>query len=133
MLDDELLDRLERGAFGYFVDQTNPANGLVADTSLAGSDASIAVVGFALSSYPVAVERGWLEREEAATRVLMTLRFFESSPQDSDTDGIGRKGFYYHFLNRQSGLRAGQCEVSPIDTSFLVAGILTAAAYFTDT
>ena len=58
MLDDELLDRLQRGAFGYFVDQTNPVNGLVADTSRAGSPASIAVVGFALSSYPAAVERG---------------------------------------------------------------------------
>jgi hypothetical protein len=132
MADDDLLDRLQRGAFGYFVDQTNPANGLVADTSRAGSDASIAVVGFALSSYPVAVERGWLEREDAATRVLVTLRFFESSPQDSGPDGTGHNGFYYHFLDMRSGKRAGQCELSPIDTSFLVAGILTAAAYFTD-
>ena len=132
MVDDDLLDRLQRGAFGYFVDQTNPANGLVADTSRAGSDASIAVVGFALSSYPVAVQRGWLEREEAATRVLVTLRFFESSPQDSGPDGTGHNGFYYHFLDMRSGKRAGRCELSPIDTSFLVAGILTAAAYFTD-
>jgi hypothetical protein len=132
MVDDELLDRLQRGAFGYFVDQTNPANGLVADTSRAGSDASIAVVGFALSSYPVAVERGWLERGEAATRTLVTLRFFESSPQDSGPDETGHRGFYYHFLDMRSGRRAGQCELSPIDTSFLVAGILTAAAYFTD-
>ena len=52
MLDDELLDRLQRGAFSYFVDETNPVNGLVADTSRAGSPASIAVIGFALSSYP---------------------------------------------------------------------------------
>ena len=132
MVDDELLDRLQRGAFGYFVDQTNPANGLVADTSRAGSDASIAVVGFALSAYPVAVERGWIEREDGATRVLAALRFFEGSRQDAGEDGIGHKGFYYHFLNMESGRRAGQCELSPIDTSFLVAGILTAAAYFTD-
>lgn len=132
MVDDELLDRLQRGAFGYFLDQWNPANGLVADTSRAGSDASIAVVGFALSSYSIAVERGWLEREEAATRALVTLRFFESSAQDTAPDGTGYKGFYYHFLDLRSGKRAGLCELSPIDTSFLVAGMLTAASFFTE-
>src|SRR6267154_6273269 len=105
MVDDELLDRLQRGAFGYFVDQTNPANGLVADTSRAGSPASIAVVGFALSSYPVAVARGWIEREEAATRTLVALRFFERSAQGSGPDGTGHKGFYYHFLDLSSGKR----------------------------
>ncbi len=132
MRDDQLLDRLQRGAFGYFVDQTNPVNGLVADTSRAGSPASIAVVGFALSTYPTAVERGWLEREDAATRTLVTLRFFEQSVQDADPDGTGYKGFYYHFLDLMSGKRVWQCEVSPIDTSLLFAGILTAAAYFTE-
>src|ERR1700730_9404146 len=132
MIDDELLDRLQRGAFGYFVDQTNPVNGLVADTSRAASPASIAVVGFALSSYPAAVERGWLEREEAATRTLVPLRFFESSAQDSGPDGTGHKGFYYHFLDLVRGKRVWRCEVSPIDTSLLCAGILTAAAYFTE-
>jgi len=63
--DDNLLDRLQRAAFDYFPQTTNPANGLVADNSRANSPVSIAVVGFALSSYPVAVERGWLARAEA--------------------------------------------------------------------
>src|SRR5712692_3057028 len=102
MLDDELLDRLQRGAFSYFVDETNPVNGLVADRSRAGSPARIDVVGFALSSYPAAVERGWSEREEAATRTLVTLRFFESSAQDPGADETGHKGFYYHFLDLRS-------------------------------
>jgi len=131
MLDDELLDRLQLGAFGYFVDELNPANGLVADTSREGSPASIAVVGFALSAYPVAVERGWLTRDDAAARTLVTLRFFETSAQSSAPDATGYHGFYYHFLNLESGKRVWQCEVSPIDTSLLLAGILTAASYFT--
>src|SRR5437773_8906759 len=124
MLDDELLDRLQRGAYGYFVDEVNPVNGLVADTSRAGSPASIAVVGFALSAYPVAVERGWLARDEAVARTLVTLRFFETSAQSSAPDATGYKGFYYHFLNLESGKRVWHCEVSPIDTSLLFAGIL---------
>ncbi len=132
LLDNDLLDRLEHGAFRYFVDAVNPANGLVADTSRKDSPASIAVVGFALSSYPVAVERGWLTREDAATRTLTTLRFFETSAQGSSEDATGYKGFYYHFLDLQSGKRVWQCEVSPIDTALLFAGVLTAGAYFTD-
>ncbi len=57
-------------AFEYFVQHANPQNGLVADTSRTGSHASIAVVGFALSAYPVGVERGWMTRPEALQRCL---------------------------------------------------------------
>lgn len=130
MPDDELLDRLERAAFDYFVEETNPRNGLVSDTSRKGSPASIAVVGFALSAYPVAVERGWITRDDAALRTLVTLRFFEASAQGTALDATGYRGFYYHFLDRETGKRVWQCEVSPIDTALLFAGVLTAAAYF---
>ena len=126
-----MLDRLEHGAFRYFVDAANPENGLVADRSRKGSPASIAVVGFALSAYAVAVERGWLTREDAAARTLATLRFFAESAQGSTSDATGYKGFYYHFLDLQTGKRVWQCEVSPIDTALLLAGVLTAGAYFT--
>ncbi len=131
MLDDELLDRLERAAFGYFVEQVDARTGLVADTSRKDSPASIAVIGFALSAYPVAVERGWLTRDDAAARTLVTLRFFDASVQGSGPDATGYRGFYYHFLDLQTGKRTWRCEVSPIDTTLLIAGALTAAAYFT--
>src|SRR5271157_3250177 len=130
--DDDLLDRLQRAAFGYFLSQSNPANGLVADRSVTGSPCSIAVVGFALSSYPVAVERGWMTRAEAVERTLATLRFFWNSPQSEGPDATGYKGFYYHFLDMQSGRRVWHSELSLIDTALLLAGILTAGAYFTE-
>jgi hypothetical protein len=90
------------------------------------------VVGFALSSYPVAVERGWITRQDAAARTLITLRFFWTSPQSEEADATGYKGFYYHFLDLQSGKRVWQAELSMIDTTLLCAGILTASAYFTE-
>jgi hypothetical protein len=130
MLDDELIERLQRGAFEYFVEHTNPANGLVADTSRDGAPASIAVVGMGLSVLVVASERGWLAREDAAARALVTLRFFESSPQGPDPAVTGYRGFYYHFLDRVTGQRARQCELSPIDTALLFAGVFTVVAYF---
>ena len=130
--DDDLLDSLERAAFDYFLSQYNPANGLVADRSVTGSPCSIAVVGFALSSYPVAVERRWTTRDDAVERTLATLRFFSNSPQSEAPDATGYKGFYYHFLDMQSGRRIWHSELSLIDNALLLAGILTAGAYFTD-
>lgn len=130
--DDDLLDSLERAAFGYFLSAHNPANGLVADRSVTGSPCSIAVVGFALSSYPIAVERRWMTRDEAVERTLVALRFFLNSPQNEAPEATGYKGFYYHFLDMQSGRRVWQSELSLIDTALLLAGILTASVYFTD-
>src|SRR5204863_8506042 len=123
---------LQYAAFGYFLRETNLANGLVADSTREGAPASIAVVGFALSAYPVAVERGWMPREQAADRILLALRFFVGSPQGESPGMTGYKGFYYHFLDLQSGQRTWQCELSLIDTALLLAGALTASAYFTE-
>ena len=87
--DDALIDRLHRGAFAYFMRYVNPLNGLVADTSRAGAPSSIAVVGFALTSYIVGVERGWLARNTAAARTLVTLRFFLAGEQRACPSAIG--------------------------------------------
>jgi hypothetical protein len=84
-----------------------------------------------LSAYIVAVERGLLSRPEAIDRTLILLRFFHASHQGSETDAAGYKGFYYHFLDMQTGRRAWKCELSTIDTAIFMAGVLTAANYFT--
>ena len=128
--DELLLDRLQRAAFSYFLEASNPENGLVADRTREDSPASIAVAGFALASYPVGVERSWIARSDAAARTLACLRFLVSSPQSDRADATGYKGFYYHFLDMRSGARVWQCELSPVDTTFLLAGLLTARVYF---
>jgi len=128
--DDALLDTLQRHSFEYFRHETNPKNGLVRDRSQPESPASIAAVGFALASYPVGVERGWMTRAEAKERTLAVLRFFWNSAQGKTADATGYKGFYYHFLDMETGQRDGDCELSTIDTTFLLAGMLATAAYF---
>jgi hypothetical protein len=129
--DEALAARLQRAAFSYFEDRVNPATGLVADTSRSGSPSSIAVVGLALSCYPIAVERGWLSRARAAEITHATLRFLWESPQGDSVDMSGYKGFYYHFLEMTTGRRVWGCELSIVDTALLFAGVLTAGAYFT--
>src|ERR1700726_4664321 len=115
----------------FFLQTMNPANGLVADTCRENSPVSIAVVGFALSSYPVAVERGWLARADAVERSLAALRFFRDSDQSGSPEATGYKGFYYHFLDMATGARVWRSELSMIDTALLIAGVLTAGRYFT--
>lgn len=128
--DDALLDALQRAAFGYFLDEVEPDNGLVADTSREHAPCSIAVVGFALSVYPVAVERGWMSRADALRHSLAVLRFFRDSDQSGDPASTGHKGFYFHFLDRGTGKRVWDSELSMIDTALLIAGALTSAMYF---
>ena len=69
-------------------------------------------------------------RDEAAARTLATLRFFRNSPQGPEPDATGHRGFYYHFLHMGSGRRAWSCELSTVDTSYLMAGALPAPTYF---
>lgn len=128
-IDDE-LEKLQRETFEYFLHETNPSNGLVIDKTAADWPASIAATGLALASYPVGVERGFISRAAAVERTLATLRFFWNSQQGPEPDATGYKGFYYHFLDMQSGRRAWQCELSTVDTAFLLAGALTAGIYF---
>jgi len=128
---DDHLRRLQRDTFRYFWKETNPRNGLIADNTAAEDmPASIAGVGFALASYPVAIERSFVSRGQAANRALTTLRFFWEAPQGPMPDASGHRGFFYHFLDVANGRRAWRCELSTIDTAILIAGALTAAAYF---
>ena len=126
-----LVDDLEHRTFDYFWELGNPVNGLVPDRWPTPSFSSIAAVGFGLTAYGVGAERGWISREQAADRTLATLRFFARAPQGSNTTGAsGYKGFFYHFLEMDSGVRSGENEVSTVDTSLLLGGVLFAQSYF---
>lgn len=121
---------LQREAFSYFLHEASPRNGLIIDKTENGCPSSIAATGLALASYPIGVERGLMTREAAAERTLKTLRFFWESPQGPEPDATGYRGFFYHFLDMETGRRAWNCELSTIDSAFLLAGGLTAAMYF---
>ena len=129
--DRAFLDTLERRTFDWFWETTNPRNGLTPDRWPNPPFASIAAVGFALTAYPIGVERGYITRAQAAERTLATLRFFWNAPQGADSVGqAGRWGFFYHFLDMESGLRHRNTELSTIDTALLIAGVLFCQQYF---
>src|SRR5687768_18496396 len=104
LMDEDLLE-LERDTFRYFADEMNLDNGLLPDNTRLGAPCSITAVGFALTSYPIGVERGYMTRAEAIKRSLLSLRFFHHGPQGTGRDAIGYRGFYYHFLDMETGRR----------------------------
>ncbi len=126
----DMLERLQRHSFDYFVKEINRSNGLVLDKTTANWPASIAAMGMALTAYPVGISRGFIRRDQGVALTLTMLRFLAASEQSEAPDATGYKGFYYHFLDMQTGRRAWQSELSSIDTAILIAGVLAAATYF---
>ncbi len=128
--DEELLDKIQRQSLEFFTAERNLKTGLVRDradnfkTGKPGA-ASIASVGFALTAFGVGVSRNWLDREAAREMTRRTLDFFlRSAPQEH--------GFFYHFLDMETGKRAHRSELSPIDTALFLAGALFAAEFYGD-
>jgi hypothetical protein len=130
---DAILDSLQHSAFRYFWHQANPANGLIRDRSQSGSPCSIASLGFGLSAICIAIDHGWITRSQGAARVHTALNTLWTLPQGPATTGTsGYRGFFYHFLHMNDGLRQWEwnTELSSIDTALLMAGILDCRQYF---
>jgi hypothetical protein len=126
-----LIADIQRRTFRFFWETAHPVSGLAPDRYPSPAPASIAAVGFALTAYPIGAERGYITRPEAAERVLRTLRFLVRAPQGPEATGAaGYKGFFYHFLDPETGARAGQSELSTVDTALLLGGVLFCQSYF---
>jgi hypothetical protein len=132
--DQQMLEQLQKAHFQYFKEESDPVTGLTKDRSTDTSPASIAAVGFSLTAHGVAVDHGWVSRDEAANYTLKVLNNLWSTKQGDEALGTsGNHGLFYHFLDPQTGLRMGQNEVSTIDTALLMSGVLYSKNYFDGT
>jgi len=129
--DAEFLEYVQQTTFDFFWFEANPTNGLIRDRSQPNSVVSIAGVGFGLTGIGIAIDHGWITRDQGRQRVLTTLRTFRDGPQGASATGmIGYKGWFYHMLGLNSATRDGTSELSSIDTGLLLAGVLDAKQYF---
>jgi hypothetical protein len=128
--DDQLLDEIQRTSFDFFWTEAGAKTGQVKDRALAnGGDtrdfSSIAATGFGLTSLCIGDRRGFGKSADILERVRNTLRFLAN-------DLAHVHGFFYHFVHLNTGERWEKVELSSIDTSLLLCGVLTARQYFAD-
>ena len=128
--DEQLLDEIQRATFQFFWDEASQKTGQVKDRALAnGNDSrmmsSIAATGFGLTSLCIGDQRGYGKSPEILERVRKTLRFLAN-------DLPNERGFFFHFVHMETGQRWEKCELSSIDSSLLLCGVLTARQYFAD-
>ena len=124
-----ILNKELKKSYNFFIKEANTNKkskgyGLIKDkTQLANSIASIASVGYGLAALIIGVEHKWIKYEKAYERANRTLETFIKNVE-------GKNGFYYHFINMETGKREWNCEISIIDTAIFICGAITAGEYF---
>jgi len=125
---------MQRCACLYFYEQADPKNGQVLDravnkTSTGALDSrritSIAATGFGLTGLCIADQRGFLPFVDIKSRVIATLDFHLNKLPH-------QHGFFFHYNDARTGQAFEFSEVSSIDTSIFLCGVLTCRAYFDD-
>ena len=131
LTDKELLEQIVKRAFLFFWNEAGKHSGLVRDRAQADGTpderriASISATGFGLAALCIGHKRGYLPPHHIKERVVTTLNALVDRVEQVN-------GFFYHFIDVDSGTRMGMSEVSPIDTTILLCGVLTAREYFRD-
>jgi hypothetical protein len=125
--DADLLEEVQRRAVRFFWEEADPQTGLAKDRARnSGEDdhfvGSTATTGYGLVALVIAVERGWVDRDEAIARGTKTLQFLLNMPN--------QHGWLTHFVDKRTGTRVWNSEFSSIDTALMVAGALVCAEYF---
>ncbi len=130
--DQSFLDDLEQRACLFFAEQASPHTGQVLDRSRWDNStgaldprrmASIAATGFGLTALCIADKRKYQPAPQILEQVRRTLRFHCDTLPNTH-------GFFCHFNDIETGLPWRNSEISSIDTSLLLCGVLTARAHF---
>jgi hypothetical protein len=130
LLDREALDGLQRQAFMYFWEFGDPDSGMAyeADFGWEVRPISVSGTGFGMAALVVAVDRGWVTREEAVSRLLKITGFLLKASRPE------WRGGFPHWLDGRTGepfdFGDGADVMDTVETSFLIQGLLIAREYF---
>lgn len=127
-----VLDRLQREAFLYIWEDGDPVSGMVYETSSHwGGPRPVAVggTGFGVAAIVTAVDRGWITREQAVTRLVTITTFLRDKSPRKEMHGA-----FPHWLESGSGsvVRFDQNDSGAdiVETALMMQGLLIARAYF---
>lgn len=131
MNDGQLLTMVQEATFRYFWDNGHPVSGLARENTPGEPDLITAgASGFGIMTIPVAIERGFITREQGLERMQTIVRFLRTADRFH--------GAWGHFMDGNTG------RVIPlfgnednggdlVETAFLVQGLLAVRSYFDGT
>ena len=125
--DDELLTIVQERTFRYFWDYAHPVSGLARERLGSDDIVTSGGSGFGVMAFPVAVERGFITRDQAVERLLKIVNFLGCKADKFH-------GAFPHWLNGTTGKAI---PFSPkdnggdiVETALLLQGLLTVKEYF---
>lgn len=126
--DSELLDLVQKKSFAYFWDYAHPVSGLARERSNGNTETvTTGGSGFGIMSIPVAVNRNFITRAQGLARMQTIVSFLKNKAQRFH-------GVFPHWLNGTDGTVIPFSQKDDgadlVETSFLMAGLLTARQYF---
>lgn len=124
---DELLTLVQKQTFKYFWDFGHPNSGMARERNTSGDVVTTGGTGFGVMAILVAIERGFISRNEGYQRILKITQFL-------DTKAEKFHGAFSHWLNGDTGKTVPFSEkdngADLVETSLLMQGLLTAREYF---
>lgn len=124
---DSLLTLVQKQTFKYFWDYAHPVSGLARERHGSGETVTSGGSGFGVMTIPVAIERGFITRQQGYERMNTIVNFL-------NTNADRFHGVFSHWLNGTTG------KVQPfstkdngadlVETAFLIQGLLTVQQYF---
>jgi hypothetical protein len=125
-----LLTETQRQAFLYFWEFADPISGMAFEANFGWDIKPVAVggTGFGAASLVVAVERGWITRDQAVARLLKITGFLKTFSRPEWHGG------FPHWINSQAmepfDFENGKDIIDTVETSLLIQGLLIARRYF---
>ncbi|MET0572721.1 MAG: glucoamylase family protein [Pedobacter agri] len=127
--DDELLTLVQKQTFKYFWDFGHPSSGLARERNTSGNTVTSGGSGFGIMALVAGINRNFISRADGLARMQKIVAFLKTAERFH--------GAYPHWLDGNTG------KVIPfstkdnggdlVETSFLMAGLITARQYFNGT
>jgi exo beta-1,2-glucooligosaccharide sophorohydrolase (non-reducing end) len=125
--DDELLTMLEEECFRYYWESAGPHSGLARE-NIPGNDSLIAIgaSGFGIMALVVAIDRGFITRQQGIERLTKIVSFLEKAPR--------YHGAWSHFMDDNTDASLPVFDMFDdagdlVETAFLMEGLLSARQY----
>lgn len=129
LTDDRLLDSIQKRTFSYFWEFGHPVSGLARERNTSGDLVTSGGSGFGIMTIPIAIERKFITRTEGLERMKKVVGFLKNTAQTFH-------GAFPHWLNGKTGVAlpfsAKDNGADLVETSYLIAGLLTAKEYFSE-